>query len=653
MRNFLVTNHYNMQNMGEVLQLQALRESMPEDKFTVQGLYSFIDEELCRKMNIDYVGTTKPQSLPKIALTIAKLTARAVVSGVYNDYDMVIDLGGDTFSDKPNIKYTIMHSLTLLPFAVARKPYVICSQSIGPFGITTKPLAKYILRRASAVTVRDATSQEYLSKLGIDSELHPDLAYLHKAVSLPEERHSIGVNLSALAPSRMGTSFDEYASLATKLVTELQKRYDIILIPHVYGPKKGLGSVSNTDDRDVIRHVAEQTSAKVGTHEDVTRCNLFIGFRMHACIKAISLGIPTVAIGYSHKIRSLPNFTWIRTLDTKTLTLKSILSAVSELKKASVDEEVLQAFTSEASGHIDTINRVHRKHTERIIGPHIKCYVGYSTHPEIRKGAASGGATKALAIASNRKVVTLEPDGLKPRVTTYNDAHEILQGSIYSFDTEPTKQMHTLVVDNTTVIGTPCQIGATQGRNNVLRIGLFCSHKVEREGVELLLKHLKLKGDKIEYRAKVNGDTGMLIDNEFFVPLSAYWKCFLNYAFIPSQCLWCKNLTNERADISLGDAWGLAKDANVIITRTEKGEVLLQEAIRDGLLHVDEINAQRLIKTQNYLTVKKDAKTLKVRVYRLLRAFGSKTLKHKLIANLWLSIIIDKKGAKRSNFTLV
>lgn len=642
MRKFLITNLYNMYNMGEVLQLQALKENMPKDSFTIQGLYSFIDKELCRRMNIDYVGNARPQSIPRMALAIAKLTAKAVINGIYNNYDMVIDLGGDTFSDKPNIKYTMMHSLTLLPFAVARKPYVICSQSIGPFGLITRSLAKFVLKRASAITVREVASQEYLKGIGIESKLHPDLAHLCKAAPLPKTSALIGVNPSAIFYDRMKCSFDEYVDMIVDLVRELQHD-EVILIPHVYGPKRGIGSISNADDREVMKHVVEKTWVRAGTHEDLSRCSLFIGFRMHACVRAISLGIPTIAIGYSHKMECLPKFAWVRTLDAKTFTLRDILNAVSELKNMKIDKTELGTFTAKAKGNIDTINEVHRKYTKTLLGSHIKCYVSHSTM--FRRKAASGGVAKALAIASGREIVTLKPNGLKPSVALC-DAEEMSQGSIYSFNVACLQEMRTLATDGTIAIGVPCQISTIKRLHpGTFCIGLFCSHRAEQEGMELLLKHCKLRGDKIEYRAKVNGDTGMLIDDKLFIPTSVYWKRFFNYAFISEQCLRCNDQTNEKADISLGDAWGIKKDANVIITRTEEGERLLQKALTDGTLTIEEISAQRIIDTQNYIGVKKGLRQPKFIVYKALRSVGNRLCRFKPLTNFWLSILLRKEAS--------
>ena len=83
----------------------------------------------------------------------------------------------------------------------------------------------------------------------------------------------------------------------------------VLLVPHVIMPQ----GASSIDDRSVANDIrksserqerifsiqgeysAEETKGIIGI------CDLFISSRMHTAIASTSLGIPTIAVAYSHK----------------------------------------------------------------------------------------------------------------------------------------------------------------------------------------------------------------------------------------------------------------------------------------------------------------------------------------------------------------
>ena len=646
MRHFLITNLYNMFNMGEILQLQALREKFPEDRITISSSYSFIDPKLCSELRVEVTGGLRPKGKVGLMIQTAKLTLKAILGAdPYGKYDCIIDLGGDTFSDKPSPIYTIAHCLTLLPAAIIHKPYIICSQSIGPFKFT-KPLAKFILKRASAVTARDKTTQQYLKRMGVKAELCHDLAYLCSR-NIPAAKEFIGINPSAIAYRHMEMSIEEYTDFIIRLVKRLQVTHNVLLIPHVYGPKRGIGAIANVDDREIIEGVRQKTFVAVGTHKDISRCSLFIGWRMHACIRAISCGIPTVALGYSHKFKSLPEFSWIEIIESKQASIQGIIDAVEKVNKVQPDPDSLKSFVLNARGHIDTINLVEQEYTQYLLGHQIKCWTGHSSNEETRRQGASGGVTTELAklgLSSELYPIIISS---RDHAVTATKSLEAIQGGSFYCSKAPVSIITQLLLQDSPaiVIGLPCQISALQKQYpEHLYIGLFCSHSVRYEGIQLLLDHLKLKGDTIQYRYKHNGSSGMLINNETYVPMAQYWKKYLNYCFIPQGCLKCHDQTAESADISVGDAHGLpetiGKGLNIIIARTARGGALVNKAIGMGLLKTEEVNPAIAIKTQiNYLRIKKGKMGIITGGYVLIRGIGNlvsrRPVFHPLI-KLWL-----------------
>lgn len=73
----------------------------------------------------------------------------------------------------------------------------------------------------------------------------------------------------------------------------------------------------------------------------------------------------------------------------------------------------------------------------------------------------------------------------------------------------------------------------------------------------------------------------------------------------------CYDHLNEFADISFGDAWlpevvKQRKGETIVITRTEKGENLIQKAKEEGVIEVKEVSRTILMQAQKFNQKKKN-----------------------------------------------
>lgn len=239
--------------------------------------------------------------------------------------DAVIDLSGDMLTEDYGPHVAWSHYLPILRALVQRRPYFICAQSIGPFH-WTRAIARFLLNRAQAVTVRDAISHAYLLKIGVRPEVlqqTADMAFLLpceadgvpaklRAMGIDPERPILGVSVSRL----VGDKFDRqegrpgaFLTLMRDCIDAVAQRHDlqVLLTPHVTGPS------AVKDDRIVSRELAAMLAPalRVAVIEEdlrpqaikgfISQCSLFVGTRMHANIAALSSHVPIVAIAYSHK----------------------------------------------------------------------------------------------------------------------------------------------------------------------------------------------------------------------------------------------------------------------------------------------------------------------------------------------------------------
>lgn len=232
--------------------------------------------------------------------------------------NVVLSLGGDNYSLDYNSvsKYLDANDKVL----TTGKPLIVWGASVGPF--TADPaieerVAKQF-RQLKLVVARERRTVSYLDSIGVRDNvmLLPDPAFsLQSApVTLPEEQEkmledgAIGVNLSPLL-ARYRNGMDAWTADAARWVQALLDTTSrpVLLVPHVLEPGNNdqaflsqllsrvdapRAKLSMLDARDLS---CKQIKQVIG------RLHAFIGARTHATIAAMSMGVPTLSIGYSVK----------------------------------------------------------------------------------------------------------------------------------------------------------------------------------------------------------------------------------------------------------------------------------------------------------------------------------------------------------------
>ena len=336
----LITGAYCVLNKGDAALrlggLPSLKQHIPDAEFTIMTPFPEIDSKIyqdwrvikaidspIKMMNViircslwklfhDYLGF-KNTSVNKL-IDVDEVRE-------YLNSDVVIDISGDSISEVTGFRGTIYHFLHLWLAVTLNKPTVVYAQSVGPFRLT-KPFAKRLLNKVDLITLRGKISYDYLQKIGINKPpmyLTADLAFLMEPA--PAERIDeifsdcemegdsfVGLSVSNRIATEYG-SYSEFVELMAKVVDYIVEELHavVIFIPHVTGPKKEF------DDRIVAENIYKiiKNREKVTLiREDYTpqemkgiigHCDLFIGARMHACIGALSMGVPTINISYHHK----------------------------------------------------------------------------------------------------------------------------------------------------------------------------------------------------------------------------------------------------------------------------------------------------------------------------------------------------------------
>ncbi len=244
--------------------------------------------------------------------------------GVLRGCALVLDIGaGDSFTDIYGIKrFTTLLASKALTLA-ARRPLILSPQTIGPFQRPwVRRAALAVMRRTSFVASRDNLSTDFLQSMGYDGRLLEATDVALRLPYTPAERPRtdklrVGINVSGLlfnggyTKSNMFGLRDSYAEVMRKLLSMLSGRDDVEvhIVPHVISDDFEI-----EDDHRVGEKLAEEYPAFISAprfsdpmaaKSYISGMDFFAGARMHACIAALSSGVPVLPMAYSRKFKGL------------------------------------------------------------------------------------------------------------------------------------------------------------------------------------------------------------------------------------------------------------------------------------------------------------------------------------------------------------
>lgn len=250
--------------------------------------------------------------------------------------DVVADIrGGDSFSDIYGLKRFLTGALTVMSVVWVRGKIVLLPQTYGPYkSLIARCMARYILLRAVPVLSRDRAGLEVVTEItkGLRHAVFcPDVAFalesrlpasVELAPPLPSSPDApgvvVGINVNGLMfnggytrQNMFGLRLNYQEYLRRLLLALLaEPTTEILLVPHTFAPA---GSVESDNEacQVLARAVPSEhanrvhvVSAEYDQHEIkgvIGTCEFFVGSRMHACIAALSQGIPAVGVAYSKK----------------------------------------------------------------------------------------------------------------------------------------------------------------------------------------------------------------------------------------------------------------------------------------------------------------------------------------------------------------
>jgi len=314
-----------------------------------------------------------------------------------SEADFIGDIhGGDSFSDIYGLGRFITGVMPNIIILLLGKPLVLLPQTYGPYkSFLSQKIAKHIFTKSAAIISRDKEGVEVVKNIvgkeNKDIKVHSccDVAFVLDA-ALPEdvaiqpplirkESHSlVGLNVNGLLynggytrDNMFGLNYD-YKVFAMELVLRLLKNTDnhILLVPHTFGPPGNINSdpdacrgiLANLDSAYKDRvHMVMKEYDQYAIKGIIGLCDFFIGSRMHACIAALSQGIPTVGVAYSRKFAGVFDSIGAADMvaDARKLTAEDIINKITTDLENGADLKNRLSNTEQAKKQlIDTFQKI-------------------------------------------------------------------------------------------------------------------------------------------------------------------------------------------------------------------------------------------------------------------------------------------------------
>ena len=245
--------------------------------------------------------------------------------------DVVVDIGGINYHDR-SLKANVRNLVRHFYFLRKKAQLIFFTQDFGPAQkISTKIIAKFVYSRSKAVFMRSEQSKVFLEDLlGNNSRVKicgafPDCTFMLESDGNLES-DKLPSNYFVLAPSAImyNQYGEDYIKLFVKLSTKFAKSFYPVILLHNF-TKNGESSdhfVCTQLYRDLEKNnvastliVEEKTPSEL---KAILKGSQFsISSRYHVVVGSMSSGVPSIALGWSHKYLEFLNLYSMRQLNVE------------------------------------------------------------------------------------------------------------------------------------------------------------------------------------------------------------------------------------------------------------------------------------------------------------------------------------------------
>jgi polysaccharide pyruvyl transferase CsaB len=307
MKNILLRGYYGYKNSGDDALFYTIVKKITEFsnvKFTILSKSSLYYPKDCTN------------------LTFNNPSWRNILKGIFKS-DLLIFGGGSQIQDhgKMRLQLSLLKTyIIVVLMKLLNKKVIFLGVSIGPLETKIgKKIGKLILSKADYIVIRDELSFEYLKKINFDNQkikLIPDLA-----INLVE---SLNINKKKINNKKiiLGINLMPFFSMVKnnrekekKILETISSSINIIVKEH---PDIEIRMFSFQEDEEVndyyllkiFQEMIERESSIIRYQsnplilmEEISKCNRFIGMRLHSSIFAYACDVPQLILSYHPKCK--------------------------------------------------------------------------------------------------------------------------------------------------------------------------------------------------------------------------------------------------------------------------------------------------------------------------------------------------------------
>jgi len=302
MYKILISGYYGFNNIGDESILKAVVDNLQEQ---LDGI------------DITVLSQNPASTSEKYGVKSADRKSISAILASVGKCDLLISGGGSLLQDATS-KRSIIYYLAIIKIALLmRKKVMIYSQGIGPINSKfNRRLTAKILKKVSGIVVRDDTSKELLTEIGIEPNrvvVTADPVLRIKPVPLSvgakiledegfvaqEGKRIVGI---AVRERRQNSVFIDELCISIEKLVEKQNA-QIVLIPFHF-----------SEDMPVIEEIERRLGNKVFAVKNkylteemmsiIGNMDVLLGVRLHALIHAAIMNVSMIAVSYDPKINS-------------------------------------------------------------------------------------------------------------------------------------------------------------------------------------------------------------------------------------------------------------------------------------------------------------------------------------------------------------
>ncbi|MGI9290602.1 MAG: Coenzyme F420 hydrogenase/dehydrogenase, beta subunit C-terminal domain [Gammaproteobacteria bacterium] len=364
-------------NQGAAAMLETsigeVRKRLPDANFVIHSYFPEADKKACLAEHVRIVDATPRvlvlSALPALldgllrplGLRLPNVLMPASLRELRNSA-VLLDISGISLADGRE-KFLPFNLLCTWPAMLTGTPVVKLSQAMGPAkNLLTRMFARFLLKRSTHTFARGAYTAQEITDLVPEERMSKaaDIAFLHQdnyallpqwsdrasdivASIRTDNKPAVAISVSAVVAGLMQKQGKDYCAIISAAIDQLLKQgCRIIVFPNA--GRENTDSIRNNDIplvtavREIIGekpeiHYLDQPINTAGIRSLLKECDALMASRFHAMVAGLSLAVPTLVLGWSHKYQEVMSMfgTEEHYLDWSGMTPDNIVAATNRL----------------------------------------------------------------------------------------------------------------------------------------------------------------------------------------------------------------------------------------------------------------------------------------------------------------------------------